>query len=133
MSDPIFDIGVDRTLAVAVPIAAVGLGLITVAYIATQRVISRSTGPEKQTKIAINIEEGAKAFLKREYFYLSLFVIVMMLIVGAVQTTGDEDGKHHLHSYKSTFSRPPQMRLRPSPIGWGISIFDPLPKRDPNF
>lgn len=82
---------VSREVAVSVGIAATGLGLLTTLFIAKYRVLARETGAEKQTKIAENIEEGAQAFLKREYTYLAPFVIVMMVVVGAANADNGDD------------------------------------------
>lgn len=77
---------VAREVAVSVGIAAIGLGALTVAYIANYRVLARSTGDKKQTKIAQNIEGGAKAFLKKEYKFLAVFVFAMLFVVGGAQS-----------------------------------------------
>jgi len=41
----------------------------------------KSSGNEKMKEIAKAIQEGAKAFLRREYIYLSIFVIIVAIVL----------------------------------------------------
>jgi K(+)-stimulated pyrophosphate-energized sodium pump len=61
---------------IAIPIIASVLALLTVVYL-TRDVLSRDGGNEKMVEISAMVQEGAKAFLKREYRYISIFVIVI--------------------------------------------------------
>ena len=60
------------------------LGLMFAAYLAYFRVMKAEKGGELMVEISNSIKIGAKAFLKREYSYLALFVVVMFVILGIV-------------------------------------------------
>ncbi|MGM0608268.1 MAG: sodium-translocating pyrophosphatase [Candidatus Muiribacteriota bacterium] len=62
------------------------LGLVFSGYRALF-VSKQEAGTDKMKSIAMAISEGAMAFLKREYSYLSLFVIVVALLMGIFLTT----------------------------------------------
>ena len=57
------------------------LALIFIAYLA-RYVVSRSQGSEKMAELSRSVQEGAAAFLKREYAYVAVFVLVIGLFVG---------------------------------------------------
>jgi K(+)-stimulated pyrophosphate-energized sodium pump len=44
----------------------------------------QSSGTDKMREIASAIQEGARAFLKREFTYLAVFVVVMAVILGVL-------------------------------------------------
>ncbi|MAF35949.1 sodium-translocating pyrophosphatase [archaeon] len=62
-------------------IGAAVLALLFVFYL-TQRVVSKSDGSDKMKEIAAAIQEGAMAFLKKEYKILSIFVIIVTILLG---------------------------------------------------
>ncbi len=68
-------------------LAAGVLGLLFAAILA-RRVMSKDRGNERMVTIQKHIQEGAMAFLKREYRTLSIFVIgVAVVLVFALQGT----------------------------------------------
>ena len=59
----------------------VGLfALILIGFI-TKGILKKSPGNDEMKEIANSIEKGAMAFLKREYVYLSVFIIVLFIII----------------------------------------------------
>jgi K(+)-stimulated pyrophosphate-energized sodium pump len=66
--------GIVFALAVAV------VGLIFVA-VQLRRVLSHDTGTDQMREIAAAIQEGAAAFLQREYTFLSAFVAVVTVVI----------------------------------------------------
>ncbi|NLK94506.1 MAG: sodium-translocating pyrophosphatase [Clostridiales bacterium] len=60
------------------PIACGFLALIVMVFIALG-VVKKSAGNEKMQEISKHIEEGAMAFLKKEYVYLSVFIVVVFI------------------------------------------------------
>jgi len=77
----------DTIVKVAPALGASILGLFVLVYLAIFRVMKQDKGSAKMVKIADSIKEGAKAFLNKEYIYLTGFVIVMFILIGAI--TGD--------------------------------------------
>ena len=63
---------------------AAGVLALIVAAILTRRVMSQDEGNETMSGIAVAIQEGSMAFLKREYTYLAIFVVVVTIVVGAL-------------------------------------------------
>ncbi len=61
---------------IASPLVAIIFGAILV-----KMVLKMPKGNEKMQEIAHAIQEGAKTFLKREYIYLSFFVVVLAIIL----------------------------------------------------
>ena len=63
-------------------IALVGAGCAIVfsAYL-TRRILAEDTGTEAMRKIAAAIQQGAAAFLRREYIFLSGFVVVVAVVI----------------------------------------------------
>ncbi|MGL5414677.1 MAG: sodium-translocating pyrophosphatase [Clostridium sp.] len=59
-------------------------GIIALIFLAFLRakIIKSDAGDEKMRGIANSIEDGAMAFLKKEYKYLSIFIIVLSIIIG---------------------------------------------------
>jgi K(+)-stimulated pyrophosphate-energized sodium pump len=62
-------------------IVVVGLLSLGMAYYVTQQVKRAESGNEKMQEIAAAIEEGAMAFLMREYKALAFFIIIMGTII----------------------------------------------------
>ena len=62
-------------LVYAVPVS--GLIALIFAFIKAKNVSSQDPGNETMQKIANRIEEGAMAFLKAEYKYISIFVVIV--------------------------------------------------------
>ena len=56
------------------------LALITTAFIA-MGVVKKNSGDEKMQEIAAHIEEGAMAFLNKEYKYLAVFIVVVFAAI----------------------------------------------------
>lgn len=63
-----------------IPVICGILALITTAFIAVE-VVKKDKGDEKMQEIASHIEEGAMAFLKKEYIYMSVFIVVVFLAI----------------------------------------------------
>ena len=63
-------------------IALVGAGCAIVfsAYL-TRRILAEDTGTEAMRRIAAAIQQGAAAFLRREYIFLSGFVVVVFVVL----------------------------------------------------
>ncbi len=72
---------------IAIPIIASVLALLTVVYL-TRDVLSRDGGNEKMVEISAMVQEGAKAFLKREYRYISIFIIVIAILMSVAPGLG---------------------------------------------
>jgi K(+)-stimulated pyrophosphate-energized sodium pump len=78
---------------VFVSLIAALLSIIIVIYLAKYRVLNQPKGEGKMLIISDAIKTGARAFLHKEYRYLSIFVIIMFIIVGWVT---DDFVKHGL-------------------------------------
>jgi len=65
---------------------ALGIGIITLlfAIYLAFGVVRKDQGSPKMKEISKAIQNGAKAFLKREYKFLSIFVIVLAVVLAAV-------------------------------------------------
>ena len=63
---------------------AAGVLALFVAALLTRRVMSQDDGNETMVGIAVAIQEGSMAFLKREYTYLAVFVFIVTIVVGAL-------------------------------------------------
>ena len=64
----------------ALPLGCGIISLVSLGFIA-RRVISKDSGNKKMKEIASHIEEGAMAFIKREYKYLSVFIVCVFLLI----------------------------------------------------
>ncbi|MFA5644099.1 MAG: sodium-translocating pyrophosphatase [Patescibacteria group bacterium] len=64
---------------VASPIVALIFGAILI-----RRVLKMPKGNEKMQEIAKAIQEGARAFLKREYRYIAIFVVILTVVLAVV-------------------------------------------------
>src|SRR3990170_5207502 len=73
---------------------ALGAGLLALlfAIVTTQRVLREDTGNDTMRAIAALIQEGAAAFLRREYTFLAAFVAVVAVLI-AVFVDYDATGK----------------------------------------
>ncbi len=69
-----------NSLIYLLPVIAV-LGLLF-AYFKSKWILKQDAGNERMQEIASYIQEGAMAFLKREYRVLSFFVIVVAILLG---------------------------------------------------
>ena len=58
------------------PLAASILALLFVVYL-TISLLKKDRGSDRMIEISDAVQEGAKAFLKREYLYVSIFCIVI--------------------------------------------------------
>ena len=60
-------------------------GLMAIGFVLWQirNVLEEDTGNEKMQEIAAAIQEGASAFLNREYTYLAGFVVVVAIVIAA--------------------------------------------------
>ncbi|MEY4161027.1 MAG: sodium-translocating pyrophosphatase, partial [Pseudomonadota bacterium] len=73
---------------------AIILGLVAVVYGAftSRQVLSASAGNEKMQEIAAAIQEGAQAYLKRQYTTIAIVGVVVAVIVawalGTISATG---------------------------------------------
>jgi K(+)-stimulated pyrophosphate-energized sodium pump len=75
----------------AVPLASGIVGLIFVGIL-VREVLSKSPGNEVMQKISLAIQEGARAFLKREYTYVSVLVFVIAGLIALAPTlSGNPD------------------------------------------
>ena len=63
-----------------VPILCGVFALIVTVFIGTS-VVRKDAGDKKMQEIAGHIEEGAMAFLKKEYAYLSVFVLLVFIAI----------------------------------------------------
>jgi len=76
---------------VAVPLASGIVGLIFVGIL-VREVLSRDPGNEAMQRISLAIQEGARAFLKREYLYVSVLVVVVAGLIALAPTlSGNPD------------------------------------------
>ena len=68
------------------------------AVVTTQRILKEDQGDETMQKIAVLIQQGAAAFLKREYTFLAVFVAVVTVILAifidydALDKYGEQQG-----------------------------------------
>ena len=67
-------------ISIYLAIVAGAIGLLT-AVILSRRVLKQPTGNETVTGIGELIQQGAMAFLKREYMILSIFVVAIFIIL----------------------------------------------------
>ena len=83
----------DDYMVGVIPLACSVLALI-MAYFLTQRVMSHPRGNAKMNEISDMVQAGAKAFLKEEYKYLSIFVLVVsvaLLIIFSLEPYSASD------------------------------------------
>jgi K(+)-stimulated pyrophosphate-energized sodium pump len=76
---------------VAVPLASGLVGLVFVGIL-VREVLAKNPGNEVMQRISLAVQEGARAFLKREYSYVSVLVLVIAgLIALAPVLSGNPD------------------------------------------
>ncbi len=68
---------------------ALGVGLLTLlfAILTAFRVLKYDRGNETMIKISEAVQEGASAFLRKEYKFLTVFVVVLAIIMGLFLST----------------------------------------------
>src|SRR4030042_6374604 len=59
------------------------VGLVFVIFLAAN-ILKKDAGSERIREITTAIEEGAKAFLRREYITLSAFVVVVCIVLAVI-------------------------------------------------
>ena len=59
----------------------IGIIAIVVVYLISRSILKKDAGSNKMKEISGYIEEGAMAFLKKEYSYLAVFIIVVALAI----------------------------------------------------
>ncbi|MGL4109124.1 sodium-translocating pyrophosphatase [Clostridium sp. LP20] len=64
-----------------------GITALVVTIFISRGIIKKNPGNESMKEIAGHIEEGAMAFLKKEYRYLAVFIIVVVLAIGIFLST----------------------------------------------
>ncbi len=75
-------------------VIAIGLGLLAVIYgfITSRQVLGSSAGSERMQEIAAAIQEGAQAYLKRQYTTIGIVSVIVAAIVlyflGPVSASG---------------------------------------------
>ena len=70
---------------VVVPLASGIVGLVFVGML-VREVLSKNPGNEVMQRISLAIQEGARAFLKREYSYVSVLVLVIATLIALAPT-----------------------------------------------
>ena len=68
----------------------VSIGGIAFAWWTTQNIMKEEPGNERMQEIAGAIQEGAQAFLRREYTYVSVVVVAVTLLLAALSFAFDE-------------------------------------------
>ncbi len=88
--------GANLTWVIAV--AVVALLALVVAAVLVRQVLAASTGTEKMQEIAQAVQEGAAAYLRRQFRTLSVFVVLIffVLLVLPADTGVDPLGPQHL-------------------------------------
>ncbi len=70
-----------------IALVAGALGLILAVYY-TRAVLAAPAGNERMVELATAIREGAMAFLKREYTWVSVFVVIMAILIATLLDWG---------------------------------------------
>ena len=67
-----------------IPVLAIVASILSLAWAGylIVRVLSKNDGSEAMTKIATAIQEGAMAYLNRQYKTLAIFTILVFLVLG---------------------------------------------------
>ena len=58
-----------------------GIIAIVVVYLISRGILSKDPGNDKMKEVSGYIEEGALSFLKKEYSYLAVFIIIVALAI----------------------------------------------------
>ena len=67
-------------MLIAIPVIAAVAALVFVLYFSAF-ILKQSQGNDRMKTISLAIQQGARAFLKREYTYISFFVVVIALLI----------------------------------------------------
>ncbi len=62
-------------------VPGIGIFLLLYTFLKSKWILKQASGTAKMQNIAYNIEKGAKSFLKTEYKYISIFVVVVSVIL----------------------------------------------------
>ena len=76
-------------LVFVVIVLAVSLAALVVAYGLRQQVLAADEGTESMKKIALAIQEGAAAYLTRQFKTLSVFVVLVFFLLFALPGHAD--------------------------------------------
>lgn len=66
----------------SIVLAISGVAALLFAFILAKSITAQPSGNERMKEIAGYIEQGAMAFLRREYRYLTVFIVVVSVIIG---------------------------------------------------
>ena len=75
------------TLLITILVPVAGLLALGYAFLKTQWVSKQDPGTENMVEIAANIADGARAFLRREYRVLAIFVLAVAVLLGIANAT----------------------------------------------
>ena len=66
--------------------AAIGASLLSLAFVAylARYTISRPQGSERMAQLSLLVQEGARAFLRREYRYVGAFVVIIGILISLI-------------------------------------------------
>src|ERR1700728_4379430 len=70
-------------------VAVVGLLALGVAGVLVREVLAASTGTHRMQDIARAVQEGAAAYLRRQFRTLSVFVVIIFFVLLVLPYTGD--------------------------------------------
>ena len=73
------------------PLAAGILAMLIVVYLAVE-LMKKSRGNSTMIEISNAVQEGARAFLRREYQYIAIFVVIIFILLAAVPKISAEAG-----------------------------------------
>ncbi len=75
------------TLLITILVPVAGVLALIYAFLRTQWVSKQDPGTENMVEIAANIADGARAFLRREYRVLAIFVLSVAVLLGLANAT----------------------------------------------
>ncbi|MGL5479742.1 MAG: sodium/proton-translocating pyrophosphatase, partial [Clostridium sp.] len=58
-----------------------GISALIVLFFMSKDILKKDPGDEKMVEIATHIEEGAMAFIKKEYSYLLVFIVIVFTMI----------------------------------------------------
>ena len=70
-------------------VAVIALLALGVAYVLVREVLAASKGTEKMQEIAKAVQDGAAAYLRRQFRTLSIFVVLIFFILLVLPADGD--------------------------------------------